>query len=191
MYSAKVTIRGLVPVCFNRPSDDLRSKIETRSAGGRRTGAKAQEEAEDRIYTNSHGIYAPRRWLKSCLLEGCTLANLKYGRRGLYPYLQGAVLIMEEEVSLCRDGQPILERDFIHERWGRIPPKTGALALLRNPGIHAGWEGQFTFLVGDDGIDPDMVRQALASGGALRGIGNGRPEFGRFEVTGWEVVTKK
>jgi hypothetical protein len=183
MYHIKASIKGVAPLAFNRPSDTLRESIESGKAGGRRSVAQSQQEAEDRVYKNGAGLYIPWRMLKKCLLEGCTLANLKYQRRSLYPYLDGAVLLLEKEIPIGKE-----ERDFVYERWGRIPPRTGALAILRTPAVNSGWEAVFTLVVGDDGINSDQVRLALAAGGTLKGIGNNRPEFGRFEVVGWTII---
>ena len=184
MYHIKVQVQGVSPVAFNRPSDDLKASIESGKGGGRRSVQQSMNEAEQKVYSNGEGLYMPWRWLKKVLLEGCTLANLKYQRRSLYPYLDGAVLVLEKEIPLNKD-----TRDFIYERWGRIPPRTGAMAIIRTPALNAGWQAAFTLVVGDDGINSDQVQLALAAGGTLRGVGNNRPEFGRFEITGWEVIT--
>ena len=183
MYRIKASIQGIAPMCFNRPGEALQGSLETGRTGGRRTREEAIAEAEARVYKNGQGLYIPATWVKKSMLNGCTLADLKQGRRGFYPYLAGGVFIVEREIPLGKE-----TFDFMHERWGRIPPgPKGAAAWLRNPGVKEGWEASFTLMVADNTLGQDSIKAALEQAGMLVGLGNGRPDFGRFIVTGWEV----
>ena len=183
MYQIKVKVRGLSPVAFNQPSETLREEISSGRGGGRRSEHDAFAEAEARIYKNGHGVYLPSKWFRKSMLEGASLSKIKYKQTGIRQYLEGTVLIQEREILTGKDTY-----DFMYGRWGRIPPKTGALAWIQTPALNEGWEVGFTFVVFDNGVHPDYVQVALATGGAYKGVGNNRPEFGRFEITGWEVM---
>jgi len=182
MYQIKVKVKGLSPVAFNKPSDTLRTDIATGKGGGRRTEAEAFTEAEARLYTNGHGVFMPSRWFKKCMIQGASLSKIKYKGTGIGQYLDGAVLIQEREILVGQESY-----DFMYGRWGRVPPRTGALVWLQTPALNEGWEVGFTFVVFDNAVSPDYVHSSLSTGGAYKGVGNARPEFGRFEVIGWEV----
>lgn len=182
MYQVSVKVRGLAPVAFNQPSETLRDDISSGRGGGRRTEDEALKEAEARIYQNGHGVYMPSRWFRKCMLEGAGLSKVKYKQTGIRQYLEGTVLIQEREILAGKDTY-----DFMYGRWGRIPPRTGALAWIQTPALNEGWEVGFTLVVFDNNVHPEYVRTALVTGGAYRGVGNNRPEFGRFEVVDFYV----
>jgi len=182
MYQIAVKVKGLAPVAFNRPSDTLRTEIAEGKGGGRRTEEESFTEAEARIYTNGQGVFMPSRWFKKCMLQGASLSKIKYKGTGIGQYLDGAVLIQEREILVGKESY-----EFMYGRWGRVPPRTGALVWLQTPALNEGWEAAFTFVVFDNAVSPSYVQAALATGGAYKGVGNNRPEFGRFEVTEFEV----
>ena len=182
MYYVKAVVKGIAPVCFNRHAEGLQEKIEAGITGGVHTKASAEAEAAERIYSNGNGVYLPSEWFKSAMLQGAQMANLKQGRRGFFSYLKGGGFFVDREIATGHAGQ-----EFMRERWGRIPPgPKGKLVWLRNPGLNAGWEVTFRLLVVDDGIPDQSVKAALDTAGLMVGVGNGRPDFGRFIVTSWE-----
>ena len=186
MYKVKVAIEGIAPILFNRFTDEAKEKMDTGRTGGKLTPTQKQDEAKAKAYINGHGVYIPSVNIKRCLLLGAQKANLKFGRKSLSTFLEPLVFIEEQEVEFGKK-----ECDFIDERVGRIPPKTGPAAIIRRPGIHSGWKLAFTFVVADDRIDEQQVHNALQEAGLLQGIGSFRPEFGRFVVKSWEVVAQK
>lgn len=184
MYEIKVTIQGIAPLLWNRFSEKAQEKMVQRRTGGALTEEERRAELEAKLYKNGSGVYIPSTWIKSSMLGGCQMANLKLGRRGFYAYLQGGVFVKEQEIPTGHETY-----EFVHERVGRIPPKTGAAALIASPGLKEGWRVGFTLLVVDDNLPEAHVRTALETAGIYKGLGNGRPDFGRFTVAKWERVT--
>jgi len=182
MYRIDVGIKGLAPYSQNAFTDEAQKKMQSGKTGGKRTVDQAIAEAKTKAYSNGNGIFIPARQIKASLLQGASLANLKEGKRGAWQYINATVFIDPLEIDLGK-GKP----DFIYERPGRIPPKTGAAAIIRTPSINAGWEASFGLVVTDDNRDPQLLREAMDAAGLLAGVGNNRPEFGRFMVTKWEV----
>lgn len=183
MYEINVRIKGIAPVLFNRFSEEAQQKMAQRRTGGTPTAEEIEQESEGKLYKNKQGIYMPSTWIKAAMLGGCQMANLKYGRRGFYSYLQGGVFVKEREILTGKHSP-----DFVHERVGRIPPKTGGAAILRSPGFKEGYEISFTLIVVDDSLPEQHIRDALETGGIYKGIGSGRPDFGRFTITHWQRV---
>ena len=81
----------------------------------------------------------------------------------------------------------IREPDYLHETWGRLPPRTGAQVVVRRPALREGWQARFGFTITDDRVQEADVRLALEQGGVLVGLGSWRPRYGRFRITTWEV----
>lgn len=187
MYYIKATVKGIVPVCFNRPSDALQQQIETGQTGGPRDRDKDMAEAEARVYRDEHGLYFPSSWFKAAMLTGSSKANLKRGRLAFSTYLKGGVFFVDRNICLGKQ-----QREFMHERWGRIPPgPKGKMAWLRNPGLKEGWEVTFRMLVAEDGLPEAHIKTSLATAGISVGVGNGRPDFGRFIITDWKRYSEE
>ena len=183
MYKVKVAIEGIAPILFNRFTDEAKEAMDVGRTGGKRTPTQKMDEAKAKAYVGKEGVYIPSVNIKRCLLQGAQKSGLKFGKKGLSQFLEALVFIEEPEVLFNKK-----ECDFIDERVGRIPPKTGPAAIIRRPGIHTGWKLAFTLMVADDRIDSVQIKAAMQEAGLLQGIGSFRPEFGRFVVAGWDVV---
>ena len=55
------------------------------------------------------------------------------------------------------------------------------------PTFAPGWQLDFTIVVNDDQIQPDLVQDVLMLAGKTVGIGDYRPRFGRFSIAHFEV----
>ncbi|RPJ00652.1 MAG: hypothetical protein EHM36_14360 [Deltaproteobacteria bacterium] len=115
------------------------------------------------------------------MLEGSGLANLKVGKRGLKTYLE-ATVFPEGNLYFGAD-----KPDFIHECTGRRPPKTGGACIIKRPALNAGWKAPFSLLVVDERRTPEEIKKAIEESGMLVGLGDWRPEYGRFFLTAWKV----
>ena len=175
MYKIKNILEGIVPYGHNPYNSNTQGK-------GKIAEEEREEIAKQNIYKNKEGCFIPARHFKACLLQGCGMAGLKYGKKGLYPYLNGAVFIDPLEIPLHKDTY-----DFIYKRMGRVPPKTGGLVPIYTACFNAGWSVSFNWVVMDDRLSAKQIKEAIEQGGLLVGIGNNRPEYGRFIIKEWEV----
>lgn len=58
-----------------------------------------------------------------------------------------------------------------------------------SPALKAGWEVEFDIQINlPEYIDPAMLNEVIANAGRLLGIGDFRPTYGRFQVTGFSLV---
>lgn len=182
MYRITGKIKGIAPILFNRMLDDeLEPPSGKASSKGRITTEARIEEAAKRVCRDEHGIFLPGWNFKQCLLEGCKKSGLKVGRGSLMPYL-AATVFPDHCLYFGKD-----EPDFIHEHWGRRPPRTGGACIIRRPAFREGWELSFGLNVTDDRRTPGEIRRSLDEAGLLVGIGSWRPEYGRFIVIEWQV----
>lgn len=179
MYQITGRIQGVAPFLYNRMANDegLRG---AGAGGGKLTEEQRIAEAMLKVHRNEHGLIIPAWNFKKCLVLGCAKANLKEGRYGLAGLVEATVFV-EGDLCFGKD-----DPDFLHEVVGRIPPRTGAAAIIRRPALDTGWELPFTLNVMDDRRSSDYIRRGLEEAGLLVGLGSWRPEYGRFIVTEWE-----
>lgn len=180
MYKITGMIQGVAPFLFNRMVDV--TQLEGKATGGKFTTEQRVSQDELKVYKDNVGLYLPKWNLKKCLLLGVQKAGLKEGRAGMAPFIEATVFLDEDPHFVGKT-----DRDYLDERVGRIPPRTGAAAIIRRPALEAGWELPFSLTVVDDRRDADAIRRGLEEAGLLVGLGSFRPEHGRFIVTKWEI----
>lgn len=186
MYEIKATIQGVAPVLFNRFTEAQKDAMEKRQTGGIHTAESSMKEALTKVYRNGDGLYMPAQNIKKSLLNGIKKGNIKEGKASFASIAEATVFIQPAEILFGKQ-----EPDYIHESTGRIPPRTGARCVIRRPALKEGWELSFTIMLIDDRRDPAKLKAGLEEAGALVGLCDWRPEFGRFIVTQWDVKQKK
>lgn len=202
MYTISTIIEGVAPLLFNGWSKTALDNLDKAITGGKLTVDQRIEEAWQKLYWRPEpggpitvlrgegphhgltGVYLPKWNVKKAMMEACSMANLKEGRKSLAPYIAATVFL---------DGDPAFGAtdSFIHTCWGRRPPRTGAACLVRRPCLPISWSLPIRLLVMDDNRQPQRLRECLEAAGIFVGIGSWRPEYGRFIVTAWEVQRAK
>lgn len=181
MYRIKGQIEGIADILFNAPPpiEDTKGKGK---APSKMSADELREAALLRLHKNGHGIFLPDTALLESIYAGSNRAGLKDGKRAMSGTLE-AIMFVEGDLLFNRDAP-----DYIHEVWGRVPPRTGAMVVIRRPALNVGWELPFTFLVADDRIGDGQIKEAMETAGYLVGVGGWRPKYGRFKVTDWQIV---
>lgn len=181
-----VEIKGLCPILFNRFTEKAQEGLIKGSSGKRLSKEDKLKEAEDKVYRKKGvkeiGIQAVA--IKKTLIEGCGLTSIKIGKRSAVGYLKGGVFLEEDFVPIIKKPKP----DGIHECSGRIPPRTGARAMIYRPYVDTGWKALFHLIIAHPRISIDIVKNALDEAGLIVGLLDHRPDFGRFIVTKFEIL---
>jgi hypothetical protein len=180
MYRIRGQIEGIAPILFNRFTEQAVADMEAKKTGGRKTHDERMDEAYRLVYRDGHGLSLPPGNLKKCFLQGAQKAGLKEGRASAVPYLQATVFV-EGELNFGKENP-----DFVHECTGRRPPRTGGACVIRRPALETGWRLSFQLAVMDDRRSAEHIKRAIEEAGLLVGLGDGRPDFGRFILTEWE-----
>jgi hypothetical protein len=174
MYKINVSIKGIAPLLINAFSDQK---------SGKKSKDEYTEEALNKLHRTDDGdCCVTSEMVKASLITGASMAGIKLGRKSITQYLKAAVFVEPRNITLGTK-----EPDLIDKRMGRIPPgPRGAAVMLYRPLFNEGWEVSFSFLVSHDIILEKDLKLALSEAGILAGIGAGRPDFGRFEITKWQ-----
>ena len=201
MRKINAEIEGIAPILFNRFTEEAIEAMEKMSGGKKKTKKAKVAEAADKVYRNGAGVLCiPSANVKKCILEGCGMAGFKIGRRSAVPFMRALVFIEEDMLSFGVKeadgvhelaGRHLKDFDGIHECTGRIPPKTGARAVIRRPYLDTGWILRVPFIVVDERINDEMLHGSLQEAGLLVGLCDHRPDFGRFKVNNFEVEKQK
>lgn len=182
-YRIEGRIVGMSDLLFNRFTEASKDSVDGVAVGGRRTKAERIDEAKTLVYRNAAGrLCIPRANLKKALLDGCHHAKLKDGKSAIAKKVEATVYVADD----CDLG--VNDPDGIFERSGRRPPRTGGRVIIRRPYLKAGWSAPFLLDVLDDGRPDVQLHAALTTAGFYAGLMDGRPEYGRFQVTNWRVV---
>lgn len=175
MYEIKVAIKGIAPLLINRFLADQKS--------GKKSVEELRAEAIKKLHFDEDGnCCVTAEMIKSSLVYGSNMAGIKEGRKSIGQFLKATVFVEPKNILLGKT-----KPDFIDERAGRIPPRTGSVVMLYRGGFNQGWEVNFKFLVTDDKRTVENIKNSLIAAGTLTGIGSGRPDNGRFIITKWEV----
>ena len=179
MIRVNTKIKGLEGIGLIMDRLDVERIITPSPSPKRCTEAVLEKMAENCLYRNEDGLFIPRRNIKKCLIQGAKMGRIKLaGRQNLYPFIEASVFIEPNEVSLHKS-EP--------DNYIQIPMrrKDGNVIAKRLP-ICIDWELGFEMQIYDDEI-VERVHEALIIAGISVGLGNQRPEYGRFEVVKWEV----
>lgn len=184
MYRINGTIEGIADLLFNAPPpvEEEEQDRKTKKHPSKMTVAENRADSMKRLHQNGHGIHLPPGGFEKALLDGANLAGLKDGKRSLSTLLKATVFLEEDPTLGCE------KPDYIHEKQGRVPPRTGAMVVIRRPAMNTGWTATFSLVVTTDRIVESDVRLALETAGMLVGLGGWRPRYGRFKITEWERV---
>ena len=188
MQIVKVTCEGETPLLMEPMSDAVLESLRTGKRLPINKDRTAEEVALEKIYKDENDnpcIPADNLW--SCLVEAGRLVSFK-GKKNISTAdesLLGGLLRIKEEYLPLQNGSPITHR--VDKRRGRLPDGT-AVCLVRPRFDH--WGFSATLIIKDGDIDDKKMKELFEAAGTFKGIGGHRKKgsFGRFVVTGWEVI---
>lgn len=133
-------------------------------------------------WRDGSGFYLPSDNIEKTIREGASKSRL--GKLA-----EAASFVSEPEVPvITKDPYPkhqeklYKQPEYQLRKPVRVPPKTGARIMKVRPMVPTGWSIEFTLEYDDSVINQNDLVKAMNDAGALVGIGNWRPKFGRFIV---------
>lgn len=176
MYKIKATIVGQSPLRHNKYNEQ---KGNSGMSSKKSTQAYKDQAMERAYYDDEGGFYVPKHALKKVICEGGK--KVKIGR-GAASTIIKAIFILQGDKFYIGTHKHELYTEAV-----RIPPKTGA-RVMQYWVMNQEWSCTFEALILDDVIPAEAIKQSIQFGGLYNGLLDGRPEFGRFELTEFEVV---
>lgn len=186
MKRIDVEIRGVTPLLLHRYNEEAEQAKPTRrvEAGKKRD---PREEARKVAYIAADGtFYFNAFCIPGCMGNAGGSHKQRGSRKSLRFVVPSAVQMTTDAVTILNGAGPA--KDFeVDARPVTIPATKGRVMRFRPRWDQ--WGAEFTLLVNDDLLSPEMAHQLLAEGGVSFGIGDFRPErrgpFGTFRVVKW------
>jgi len=138
---------------------------------------KGEEMFNARMYLEGTTIALPSRVIKGVLKEACKGSGIKQpGKRSGYADLVQSVIFMPESLKLEQKVSEVTkEQAFVG--------MNGTKKVLRIWPKLLEWSGTLNLVIADEKqFDPKILQEILEFAGRFVGIGDYRPEYGRFDV---------
>ena len=172
MEKVKVKIKGIAPLLSNK----FNIADNDGKAGRKDKQYVPKEEADKLLYFDETiGCYAPSSWIEASIREAAK--SFKQGRGSYKNTILSSVFIDQEKIPLKKKTY-----DEIDQRFARI--QQNGIVKCR-PRFNT-WELEFDISFDAERISKENLELILKEAGAIKGIGDYRPKFGRFEVVLFE-----
>jgi len=185
MRQLNVKITGRSPLLmhsdrFANPLDPATKAHKELTAKRKKTDsdheAIAKSEWMGSLYHDQKiGPYIPGQNMDATLQEAAKLQKL--GKR-----FKQAVMVLENEIPLQyegpRDPEGLFAAGFVDVRGVKV----ATAKLMRCRPKFREWGAEFTVAFNEDLLNAEEVKKAIADAGALIGLGDYRPRFGKFEA---------
>lgn len=173
MVKVDVSVEGVAPLLMNKFT-------ETKASESKR-GKKVyvpEEEAEKKTYRTEEGkLHLPNTHFKASMVKAATDFKM-VGRKSYKDYVKAGMFIPEQEIVLDQQEYEIFACPVVIQR---------ARVMSWRP-IFKKWSCSFTIDIIDDFINSTTLKEILETAGKYKGVGDFRPEYGRFKVTKFKIV---
>jgi len=186
MKQLLISITGKAPLLMH--SDRYANPLDPLTKAHKELTGKRKKTDEDQIaiarsefiggcYWNARsGFHIPAQNLDACLITAAKLQKLGV------KFKQG-VQVLEDELSLI--GYEKATPDQLWEDPDKRDArgvKVGTAKVIRYRPIFRSWKLNATVVINEDVVNVSEVQKAIIDAGALIGLGDYRPRFGRFNV---------
>jgi hypothetical protein len=178
-YMAQFGVVGTADILFHRWSID---GVEAKSKAAKGSNAKLQDDLESYVYRNVAGdICIPGEYFRMAAVHAARFRqDPRSPRKSAMDLFKAGIAVLDH---LCSLG--VTEWGYVDRR--RVMIQRNAITRSR-PALHVGWTCEVTLQVLlPEYITPTILNEVVQNAGRLIGVGDFRPTFGRFQVTGFAV----
>jgi len=100
------------------------------------------------------------------------------GRKTYKDYIKSGIFFKEQEIILTPQEYTI----------SNMPVVIARSRIMRSRPEFKKWKCTFNIEVINEDLDKTILKEILESAGKFKGVGDFRPEYGRFEITSFEEV---
>ncbi len=178
-YVALISIVGTAPFLFHRWSVEAVAE-KARAAKGSK--AKKSDDLESYVYRNQQGeLCIPGEYLRMAIINAARFRqDPRSPRKSAIDLFKAAIVPLE---LFCSLGTP--DWSYIDQR--RVMVQRNAITRSR-PAMDTGWKIECLIqCLLPEYIPSDMLNDVVQNAGRLIGLGDFRPTYGRFQVTGFQV----
>lgn len=172
MVKIKVRIKGVAPLLMNKFA------VEVKTSSRAKKVYVPEEEAERKTYRTKDGkLYLPSTHFKASMVKAGTDFKMS-GKKSYKEYIKSGIFITPSEIILDQQDYTIFESPVVIQR---------SRVMSWRPKFDE-WSCEFEIEIADEMLNPTTIKQILESAGKYKGVGDFRPEFGRFEVEKFKIL---
>lgn len=179
-YVATVTITGACDLLFHAWNNEA---VEAKSKAAKNSAAKKMDDLESYVYRNAEGyLCVPGEYLRMSIINaGRYMQDPRSPRKSCMDLFKAGITSLTQLSSLG-------VKDWDYEDRRRVVVQRSAVTRVR-PAIREGYQAAFDLQINTpEYISDVLLREAITKAGRLVGIGDFRPTFGRFHLTGFSVA---
>jgi hypothetical protein len=179
-YMVEATIEGTAPILFHRWSCEA---VEEKSKAAKGSAAKKSDNIESYLYRDEKGNVAiPSEYFRQSVISAAKFKqDPRSPRKSAMDLFKAGIATLGE---LCSFG--VKEPDYMDRR--RVVVQRNGITRVR-PAMSIGWKCGVSFqILLPEYINPQLMNDTLQYAGRIVGVGDFRPSFGRFQITGFKVI---
>lgn len=179
-YRVLVEVEGSAPLLFHRWNDDA---VAAKAEAAKGSKAKKRDDIQSYVWRTEGGELAvPGEYFRMSLVNAAKFRqDPRSPRKSAMDLFKAGIVIADE---LCSLG--VTDWDYLDRR--RVMVQRNGITRVR-PAMATGWRTGFAIAVlTPEYVQPALLHEVLSLAGRLVGVGDFRPTFGRFHVTGWLVA---
>lgn len=167
----KVKVEGTAPLLMNRFSVEVKKSTRAKKV------YDPKEEAERKTYRSNDGkLCLPSNHFKASMIKAGTDFKM-VGKKTYKEYIKAGVFIEPELVKLTPQKYTIHEEPVVIAR---------ARVMSWRPRFDK-WSCEFVIEITDEMINQSTLKEILEAAGKYKGVGDHRPEYGRFKIVEYEA----
>jgi hypothetical protein len=181
-YIVSFRLEGTAPLIFHRWSCEA---VEEKSKAKKGSTAKKTDNVESYIYRNElNQICLPGEYIRQSMIHAAKFKQDPRSPRKSAMDLFKAAIVPLTELAPLNGG--VEKWDYTDQR--RVTVQRASITRMR-PAFAKGWTANFEFTVLlPEYVDPQMFREILTLTGKVIGTADGRPTYGRFQVSHCETL---
>lgn len=180
-YRIAAQLTGTSDLLFHRWNSQA---VDEKAKAAKNSKAKKTDDIESYVYRNEAGeLCLPGEYVRqSVILAAKFRQDPRSPRKSAMDLYKAGVVSLTNLASLGKG-------KWDYEDTRRVVIQRSGVNRTR-PALRVGWKAEFEFLIlTPEYIQPMDLHAVLTQAGALIGVADFRPTFGRFGITSYEVLT--
>jgi hypothetical protein len=177
-YAVHVELTGSSDMLFHRWNNEA---VASKAAARKGSAEKKTDNIESYVWRDAGGdICLPGEYVRgSVIMASKFRQDPRSPRKSAMDLFKAGIISLTPLASLGT-------KEWDNEDRRRVTVQRNGITRVR-PAMRAGWKAEFDFMVNlPEYIDQAFFREVLGMAGRLVGVGDFRPTYGRFDLTGFE-----
>ncbi len=180
-YTVRVAIEGVADFLFHRWNPEA---VDAKATAAKGSKAKKSDDVESYVYRNDAGeLCIPGEYLRQAIIGAAKYRqDPRSPRKSAMDLFKAGVVTLTPLASVGKTA-------WDYEDRRRVVVQRNGVNRTR-PALKAGWRAEFDLMVNlPEYVSPQLLNEVIGAAGRLIGVGDFRPTYGRFNITGFEVLT--